>query len=86
MLELENDLDYPIWHESYVLDSTIINFINIKIFYFNFKKNIKIFFFKIYYNIFNNSFLKIFYKSFFKWSPIFKKTSYFGLFIASKNK
>ena len=70
-----------VWPDKFLFETTFY-----KVFYINLKKNFRILYMNIYYKLNNNSFLKIFYKLSFKWSPIFKKTSYFGLFISSKNK
>ncbi len=48
--------------------------------FFFFKKNFIFYFLIFLKNCFNTKYFDIFYNSFFKWSPIFKKTSYFGLY------
>jgi hypothetical protein len=37
-------------------------------------------------NLWNYRYFNLLFNSFFKWSPLFKKTSYFGLYNFSKNK
>ena len=87
MVEYQDDPKYSVWEQSYVLpDEFFIDSVAFKVGYVDFRKNLKTIFANIFNNITNNAFLKILYKSFFKWSPIFKKTSYFGLFVSSKNK
>ncbi len=59
---------------------------HINILYYFFKKKLKKFFTKFISFIIYNEFWNIFFRSNFKWSPIFKKTSYFGLYSSWRNK